>query len=153
MQGDRKPLPLAQEAFDERTAQFSPDTRWIAYESNESGQYEIYIRPFPDPGARTRVSIAGGVQPRWRADGTELFYVSPDSRLMTVPVRLPSTGTSIVLGSPTPLFLVPVVSTVQGGVTFEYDIARDGQRFLVNTLVEEPPTPISLILNRRPIPR
>jgi len=150
--GDRQPFPVAQSRFDERTAQFSPDTRWIVYESNESGQFEIYVRPFPGPGASTRVSSAGGTQPRWRQDGSELFYLAPGSRLMTVPLRLPSSASGITLGTPVPLFVVAATSTVQGGISFEYDVSRDGQKFLVNTLVEQAPTPISLILNRKPLP-
>jgi serine/threonine protein kinase/Tol biopolymer transport system component len=149
--GDRTPFPVVQSRFDERTAQFSPDTRWIAYESNESGQFEIYVRPFPGPGASTRVSSAGGTQPRWRQNGSELFYLDPNSRLMTAPLRLPAGASGISLGSPVPLFVIAATSTVQGGVSFEYDVSRDGQKFLVNTLVEQAPAPISLILNRKPL--
>ena len=148
--GDRTPLPVVQSPFDDRTAQFSPDTRWIAYESNESGQFEIYVRPFPGPGASMRVSASGGSQPRWRRDGGEIFYLTPDSRLMAVPVRLPQSGTAIAVDSPVPLFFMPVTSTVQGGLTFEYDVSADGRTFLVNARVEQTTAPISLILNRRP---
>jgi len=151
MQGDGKPVPVLQEEFDERDAQFSPDGRWIAYESNRSGDYEIYLHPFPGPGPSTRVSNAGGAQPRWRQDGTELFYVAPDSRLMAVSVELPASGLDLSVGTPRPLFSMRVTSTVQGGVTHEYDVSADGQRFLVNAIVEQPTAPISLILNRAPL--
>jgi serine/threonine protein kinase/Tol biopolymer transport system component len=153
MEGDRKPVAVGHEEFDEREAQFSPDDRWIAFESNKSGDFEIYVRPFPGPGASTRVSIAGGCQPRWRHDGAELFYVAPDGHLMATPVRLPSTGTGIVLGTPQPLFSARITSTVHGGITHDYDVSADGRRFLMNLLVEQPPTPISLILDRRPASR
>jgi serine/threonine protein kinase/Tol biopolymer transport system component len=153
LRGESSPTPVVESPFDERSGQFSPDGRWIAYESNESGQYEIYVRPFNTPGASRLVSTAGGSQPRWRSDGSELFYLTPDSRLVAVPVKLPAAGTDFSLGSPTPLFQVRATSTVQGGVTFEYAVAADGQRFLVNTFVEHPASPISLILNRRPLPR
>jgi Tol biopolymer transport system component len=149
MKSERTPFPVAQTAADERTARFSPDGRWIAFESNESGQFDIYLRPFPGPGINIRVSTAGGVQPRWRSNGSELFYVAPDSKLMMVPVRLPSKGADVKLGSPTALFSVRITSTVQGGVTHEYDVTPDGQKFLVNTHLEQTTAPISLILNRR----
>jgi Tol biopolymer transport system component len=149
--GAAPPIAVAQSPFDERSAQFSPDARWIAYESNESGQYEIYVRPFPGPGTGTRVSTNGGAQPRWRRNGSELFYISPDSRLMSVPMAFPSRDT-IRPGTPVPLFSVRVTSTVHGGTAFEYDVSADGQRFLVNTMVERPTAPISLILNRRSRP-
>ncbi len=97
------------------------------------------------------MSTDGGSQPRWRSDGSELFYLTPDSRLMSVPVRLPASGTEIILGTPVPLFVVRATSTVQGGVTFEYVVAANGQRFLINTFVERPVAPISLILNRKPV--
>ena len=70
---------------------------------------------------------------------------------MTVPLRLPSSASGITPGSPVPLFVIAATSTVQGGVSFEYDVSRDGQKFLVNTLVEQAPAPISLILNRKPL--
>jgi dipeptidyl aminopeptidase/acylaminoacyl peptidase len=153
MKSERTPFPVVQTASDERTARFSPDGRWITYESNESGQFEIYLRPFPGPGVSIRVSTGGGVQPRWRSNGSELFYVTPDSRLMAVPVRLPSKGTDVKLGSPVALFSVRITSTVQGGVTHEYDVTADGQRFLVNTHLEQTTAPISLILYRKPLPQ
>jgi Tol biopolymer transport system component len=80
LDGDRKPFPVAQERFDERDGQFSPDVKWIAYESDESGRYEIYVQPFPGSGGKHRVSTDGGTQVRWRADGTELFYIAQDGR-------------------------------------------------------------------------
>ena len=148
MQGDGEPVPVLQEEFDERGAQFSPDGRWIAFESNRSGDYEVYLYPFPGPGPSTRVSNAGGAQPRWRRDGAELFYVAPDSRLMAVSVELPARGLDLSVGTPRPLFSMRVTSTVQGDVTHEYDVSADGQRFLVNAIVEQPTAPISLVLNR-----
>jgi serine/threonine protein kinase/Tol biopolymer transport system component len=152
-EGDRKPVAVAHEEFDERDAQFSPDDRWIAFESDKSGDFEIYVRPFPGPGASTRVSSAGGCQPRWRHDGTELFYVAPDGHLVAVPVKLPTSGNGIVLGTPRPLFSTRIRSTVQGGVVHEYDVSADGQRFLMNLPDERPPNPIELILDRRPASR
>ena len=88
MMGERKPFAVLQSTFDEIQGQFSPDGRWLAYASNESGRYEIYVRTFPEAGGKWQVSAAGGMQPRWRRDGRELFYVAPDTRLMAVPLRL-----------------------------------------------------------------
>ena len=147
LQGDNKPILVAQTRFDERTAQFSPDSRWVAYESNESGRFEIYVQPFPGSGAKLLVSTGGGSQVRWRADGRELYYVAADGWLMAVPVRLPAGGQNIELGSPAPLFLTRVESTVQGGITHTYTVSADGQRFLMSTFTERTGTPITLILN------
>ena len=83
-EGERKPLPVTTTTYNERDAQFSPDGKWVAYESDEAGAPEIYLQPFPGPGAKQRVSVAGGTQARWRGDGRELFYIaadeSPDGR-------------------------------------------------------------------------
>jgi Tol biopolymer transport system component len=142
-----KPILVAQTRFDERTAQFSPDTRWVGYESNESGRFEIYVQPFPAGGAKVLVSTGGGSQVRWRGDGRELFYVAADGRLMAVPVRISTRDQTIELGSPVALFLTRVESTVQGGNAHAYTVSADGQRFLMTTFTEQTGTPITLILN------
>ena len=85
--GDRKPFPFLESSFVETRGQFSPDGRWIAYASNESGQLEIYVARFPEPGERRRVSTAGGLWPRWRRDGTELVYLAPDNTLTAATVN------------------------------------------------------------------
>jgi eukaryotic-like serine/threonine-protein kinase len=151
---NRDPIPVATSPdYDQRVAQFSPDSRFIAYESNETGQFQIYVRPFKPGAASKPVSAGGGSQPRWRRYGKEdmeLFYVAPDSSLMSVAIRgLP--GDELSIGQPVPLFSAPIMSSVQGGLSFEYDVSADGKEFLVNTFVEHPPVPISLILNRRPL--
>jgi Tol biopolymer transport system component len=138
---------VAQSAFDERTAQLSPDGRWITYESNESGRFETYAQAFPGPGAKVPVSAGGGSQPRWRSDGAELFYVSPDGRLNAAAVRLPAAGQSIEVGRPIPLFQARIDGAVRGGTTYEYAVAAGGQRFLLNSYPEPASAPITLILN------
>lgn len=95
MTGDDKPLPLLQSSSDESDARVSPDGRWIAYVSNESGIDQIYVRTFPPPGSVWQVSTNGGTRPRWRGDGRELFFVAPDGALTAVGV---TTGASLVLG-------------------------------------------------------
>ena len=102
--GEPKPDPFLATDFDERRGQFSPDGRWVAYKSNESGRYEIYVRGFPGAGGKWKVSVAGGTQPRWRRDGREIYYVAPDNKLMAVEVK-PS-GAALEVGSPKELFAV-----------------------------------------------
>lgn len=82
--GDRKPFPILQTALNESAGQFSPDGHWIAYASNESGRFEVYVAPFPGPGGKWQVSAAGGFFPRWRRDTREMFYLAPDNALMAV---------------------------------------------------------------------
>ncbi|MCA1660594.1 MAG: hypothetical protein LC642_08695, partial [Verrucomicrobiaceae bacterium] len=91
MSGDRQPFPFLQTEFNEQAAQFSPDGKWIAYSSDESGAPEVYVQTFPASGGRWRVSTDGGRQPRWRRDGRELFYITADGKLMAVDVKLGAT--------------------------------------------------------------
>jgi Tol biopolymer transport system component len=91
---------------EERDAQFSPDGEWIAYQSNESGRFEIYAQPFPGPGPRQLISTHGGAQVRWRRDGRELFYIALDGKLMSVPIR--TGGNTLDVGAPEPLFAARV---------------------------------------------
>jgi Tol biopolymer transport system component len=88
MDGSSKPFPVVKTPFDEQGAQFSPDGRWIAYQSNESGRNEIYVQSFPGSGNRSPVSTDGGTQVRWGRDGKELFYISRHGQLMAVPVPI-----------------------------------------------------------------
>jgi Tol biopolymer transport system component len=148
MQGPREPFPVSNQTnADERIGQLSPDGKWVAFESNESGRYEVYIQAFPTPAAKTVVSTSGGRQVRWSPDGQELFYVAPDARLMAVSLRPRADGRPIDVSSPVPLFLTKVSGVTTGGSGIEYDVSRDGKRFLMNTLVEQSGMPITLILN------
>ena len=110
---------------------FSPDGRWIVYQSNESGRFEIYVRPFPQPGGKWQVSTEGGHAPIWSADGKEIFFVGDDSRLTAVPVRADA---GIEIGTPEPLFEVHLRRSVLGRL---YDVSADGKRFLLNTAVDD----------------
>ena len=150
LDGDRKPYPVVQTSFDERDAQFSPDGKWIAYQSNESGRFEIYIQPFPGPGSKLQVSTNGGAQARWRRDGKELFYIALDDRLMAVPIRLASNPQSAEPSSPIPLFATHVGGALQSPFMQQYEVSPDGQRFLMNTFTEEAASPITVILNWKP---
>lgn len=143
--GDRKPVPFLQTEFNETHAQFSPDGRWVAYVSDESGRAEVYVQSFPVSGGKWQVSTTGGDQPQWRRDGRELFYVTPDKRLMAAAV---TPGASFEAGAPATLFAtrIPTTSSIDDRNSFVP--AADGQRFLVNNLVEEGNTqPITLVLN------
>jgi serine/threonine protein kinase/Tol biopolymer transport system component len=144
---DRKPFPLVQTEFEERGAKFSPDGRWIAYQSNESGQFEIYVQPFPGPGAKTRISTEGGAQVRWRHDGKELFYMALDGRLMAVSIRLPVSGLTVESETPTPLFPARPFRAVEHLDGPQYVVSPDGQRFLVNTVGDATAPPIRVIVN------
>jgi Tol biopolymer transport system component len=150
LETDRKPFPVTQTSFNERSGQFTPDGRWIAYESDESGRYEIYIQPFPGPGGRVQVSTNGGAQARWRRDGKELFYIALDNRLMGVPIRLASNSQTIDAGAPVPLFTTHIGGAISVPNKQQYDVSPDGQRFLMNTIIEETALPITVILNWHP---
>jgi len=128
-----------------RSAQFSPDGRWVAYSSNESGSMEVYVAPFPSGNGKWQVSSGGGQEPRWRKDGKELFYLSRDSKMMAVPV---STGASFESGSPAALFQTHRRQPMSSQDIFSYDVSADGQRFLIATKVDEGnASPLSVLLN------
>ncbi|HEV3215640.1 MAG TPA: protein kinase [Vicinamibacterales bacterium] len=150
----RKPFPIVQTSFDETQGQFSPDGRWIAYTSNESGRDEIYVRPFSDAGGKWQVSTGGGSQPRWRGDGNEIFYVAADAHLMAVPIRATSEGRAIDAGKP--LVLFPTHLANGSGISLTgwqsralYAVTRDG-RFLMNVNADAATPdipPLTVVLN------
>jgi Tol biopolymer transport system component len=148
-----KPAPFLQTPFTEMQGQFSPGPeagRWVAYASDESGTWQIYVQPFPAApsggSGKFQVSTGGGVQPRWRGDGKELFYLAPDGKLMAVEVK---TSPRFEAGIPKALFTVPA-GFVVSSLSFRYAVARDGKRFLINILAlsEGPDTaPVTVIMN------
>src|SRR5882762_2359030 len=128
-----------------RNGQFSPDGKWVAYSSNESGKWEIYVTSFPEPRGKWQVSAGGGEQPRWRGDGKELFYISSDGKIMAAPV---TTGANFDASTPVALFQAVPRQPVSTNDQFVYDVARDGQRFLILTQVKRPESrPMSVIRN------
>jgi WD40 repeat protein len=135
-----KSRPFLQHSFEEHTAEFSPaDTgsapRWFAYTSHETERYEVYIRDFPDGRNKWQVSGQGGLQPHWRRDGRELFYVTPDGTLMSVPVN---PGPNLELSASEPLFATGFrFSEKHRHYMNQYAVSRDGQRFLVNRSIPE----------------
>ena len=158
MDGDPTPRVFLQTPFEETFGTFSPDGRWVAYQSNESGRNEIYVRPFtgaaaPGAGAAAvggqwQVSTAGGIHPRWRHDGQELYYLAPSGALMAAPIAV--TGASVAPGAPVALFPTRIlgggVDSAQGR---QYDVTRDG-RFLINTGLDDAAAPITLLQHWTP---
>ena len=140
---------IANTPADESLVAFSPDGRWVAYQTNESGRFEVVVQPFPDAGGKWQVSTAGGAAPRWSPDGKELYFLAPDPTMMAVPVT--AAGTSFDAGTPVAMFPTRIVD---GGtvatVRPQYAVARDG-RFLINqALADATAAPIALILNWNP---
>lgn len=135
LDGDRKPYPFRVSSFNDFYGMFSPDRRWLAYASDESGQTEIYIESIPSGTRRLQVSAGGGNWPVWRHDGAELFY-RQGKDVMVVSVRI--TATDIEIGKPLKLFSAPIVT--------RFMVSRDGQRFLIALPVESlpPSTPITV---------
>jgi eukaryotic-like serine/threonine-protein kinase len=113
----------------------------VAYQSDESGRYEVYIDAFPEPRGKIRVSTAGGTFPQWRADGHELFYISPDYKLMAVSLK--EAGNSIEPAAPHELFAISTPGTYMS----PYEVTRDGQRFLVLSAQEEVSQSLTMIVN------
>jgi Tol biopolymer transport system component/tRNA A-37 threonylcarbamoyl transferase component Bud32 len=146
--GGQKPFPYLQTMFDEEHGRFSPDARWIAYSSNESGRSEVYVQSFPMPGTKFQISSNGGSEPEWRKDGTELFYIGGEGgMLMAAPIKLGrSASEPLQPGQSKPLFPLPFVSSFI--VRRSYDVSNDGQRFLVPVLpAGAAPPPLTVVLN------
>jgi Tol biopolymer transport system component len=144
----RKPRPFVSTAADESMGTFSPDGRWVAYETNESGRPEIVVASFANPTNRWQVSVGGGRQPRWHPDGSELYFIAPGGKLMGEPV--PASGTAFEVRPATPLFQVQIATTASAAKKPQYAVARDG-RFLINQLVNEATiAPITVLMNWNP---
>ena len=158
MEGEHRPWVFLQTPFNEVRAEFSPDGRWVAYESNESGRMEIYVRPFVPPGppgttpstaaAQWQVSTAGGIAPVWRPDVKELYYLNPAGTMMSAPIAV--SGTTFSAGAPVALFPAHIVGGgLDSSANRQYDVAPDG-RFLINTVMNEAVAPITLIQHWNP---
>jgi serine/threonine protein kinase len=161
-QGNANLVPFLQTEFDETLGQISPDGRWLAYVSNESQEYEVYVRPFPSGAGKWRISKSSGrhvgsttTQPRWSRDGKELFYLTgPVGKftLMAVPVRAgprPAPGAVAVFDfdSPNPLFEVRANTYDPASSTFFYSVSKDGQRFLIDQVEAASEPVLNVIVN------
>jgi Tol biopolymer transport system component len=148
--GDREPFPVAQTSFDEVQGQFSPDGRWVAYASNETGRYEIYLRRFPDGGGKQQMTTEGGISPRWRRDGRELFYLTRDDQLMVVPIQPGADSRTVSAGAPSQLFATRIaIGGNIGGFSSkaQYAVAPNG-RFLLNVNTDDTAlSPITIVQN------
>jgi Tol biopolymer transport system component len=147
--GDHTPFQVTHASSSETNGQFSPNGGWVAYQSNQSGRFEIYVQAFPASTGETLVSAGGGIQPRWSHDGTELFYLAPDGQLMSVQIKLMEH--SIEARTPVALFRAQLAAlgsnyTSDTNLLHQYSVAPDG-RFLVTTTMDEATPPITVVLN------
>jgi DNA-binding winged helix-turn-helix (wHTH) protein/Tol biopolymer transport system component len=137
------PIPYLRTSFEELQGQVSPDGRWLAYTSDESGRWEVYVQSFPTPGTKYVISNSGGGEPQWRADGRELFYMASDHTLMSVPV---ASSTPWRSGRPEPLFRAPVAGDLTR-YRNRYQVAANGQRFLLDSVVKDGSQDVTLVVN------
>ena len=139
--GERKPFAFLQTEFNERSGAFSPDSKWIAYDSDESGRREIYVQPFPPSGAKWQISKSGGTVPKWRRDGRELFYLGADGKLMAVAINA---GATFQASIPAPLFDHRVLNPLA-----RFAVTRDGKRFLIPASLAAAATasPVTVVIN------
>ena len=155
LEGERRPIAYPHDRFNEAQGQFAPGRgggragppKWIAYSSNASGDNEIWVQAFPPSGRGIRISNGGGVEPRWRHDGRELFYLSPEGGLMSVDITLEP---QFAVGQARELFKTRIVRGGSRAYSYHYDVAPDGKRFLIITRPEEGSVespPITVVLN------
>jgi eukaryotic-like serine/threonine-protein kinase len=137
--------PIISSKWMTRGGQFSPDGRWVAYSSNESGRMEVYVMSFGDSSGKWQVSNGGGSEPRWRQDGKELFFLASDGKMMATPVV---SGTGFEAGSPVTLFQTHRRQPISSQDLFSYAVSNDGQRFLFASKLEETgAAPLTVVLN------
>jgi hypothetical protein len=138
--GDRKPFPYLQSAFQEGYGKLSPNGQWLAYQSNETKRFEVYVQTFPTPGGKWQVSTNGGGSPEWSRDGKELYFIGADQKMMVVQVK---DGVKFEASVPKALFDVHTVN----GLNFVFDVSKDG-RFLIPTPVEQSASvPMTVVVN------
>jgi Tol biopolymer transport system component len=145
----RRPFAFLHSEFNELYGQLSPDGRWMAYTSDESGRREVYVRRFPEGNGQQRISTGGGEQPRWRSDGKELFFVSAEGTLTAVAMKSaqPSdSAASVLIEAPMPLFETRI-GEGSGHVAFQYDVSADGKRFVVATTPRPESTSLTAVIN------
>jgi serine/threonine protein kinase/Tol biopolymer transport system component len=147
---DRMPRVVANSPFDERHGQFSPDGRFVAYATDESGRLEVVVQSFPEPKGRWIVSTNGGVQPRWRADGGELYFLASDGTLMAASVQ--EMGSALEIGTPVALFPTRTVDLGTANFRPQYAVSRDGRFLVLQPDREDTASPITLLINWKPKP-
>ena len=152
------PFVTLKTPFEERWAQLSPESRWLVYMSNESGRREVYVRAFAEAnvagrhtGGQWQVSNVGGIFPRWAPNGREVYYIGPKGEMMAAAITV--AGDDLEVGTPSVLFQTQIVGGgVDNGQGLQFDVARDG-RFLINSVVQGPSTPITLVHSWQPARR
>lgn len=143
LSGDHKPFPVVQSPFDDRNPSVSPNSKWMAYQNNESGRTEVYITSFPGGGARWQVSTSGGSDAMWRGDGKELYFLDPLTNIMAEDVD--SSSGAPRLGVPHALFQAV---GIQRSIVGTYTVTKDGKRFLINGgLARQGTEPLTLVQN------
>jgi Tol biopolymer transport system component len=150
LSGDRKTVPLLHTPFSESHGQVSPDGKWLAYYSNETGQTEVHVRPFPAGAGNWQVSTSGGVFPRWRGDGRELYYMERASSGQLMAVDVKSSGSAFEAGTPKELFYSGYINLTHVANYHTYAVSADGQHFLIPRLPndsEATAAPIAVVLN------
>jgi Tol biopolymer transport system component len=150
--GERKPFPVVQTNFVERNGQFSPDGRWVAYTSTESGQSQVYVQPFPKASGKWQISVDGGSQPRWQSDGKQIFYLGRENQMMAASIRIAPNGQGVEPDTPVQLFTtrMPLGGGLQAATTKQqYVVSSDGQRFLIRSAPQQESgsVPITVLLN------
>jgi eukaryotic-like serine/threonine-protein kinase len=140
-----KATPFVATQASENNGMISPDGKWVAYASNDSGEWEIYVTMFPGAQGKWQVSPGGGSEPRWRGDGKEIFYIDPKGILTAIPVNA---GETFSTGTATPLFPLHGRAPISNTDVFSYDVSKDGKRFLVNRNVKpDHVEPLTVVLN------
>jgi Tol biopolymer transport system component len=146
--GSSRPFAVVNTDAEDTSGKFSPDGKWIAYESNRSGRPEVFVRAFPGPGAEAQVSVQGGAQVRWAPHGRELFFIALDGRLMSAAIKVSSDGQTVEAGACVPLFATKIGAALQLVSQPQYMVSPDGKRFLMNSLTGDTQTsPIAVLLN------
>jgi Tol biopolymer transport system component len=150
--GERVPIRFNPSPFSQTAGRLSPDGKWVAYSSDETGRSEIVVQTFPKPGGKWQISTAGGIFPRWRRDGKELYFQALDGKLMAVPISYGRTGDVVIEpGTPAPLFEAHTVGGPSSPTGFrqQYDVSSDGQRFLLNLEAdnEKAAPPFTVVMN------
>jgi Tol biopolymer transport system component len=147
LEGEHKPMEYLVSPSNEGSAQFSPDGKWMVYVSDESGRPEVYVQPIPTSGEKHQISKTGGTRPRWRQDGKELLYVAADGKLMSAPVK--PGGPAFDFGTTQPVMAQPLFGGSAAPSGAGYQLAPDGQRFLVVIAAEQTPaaSPYTVWLN------
>ena len=152
LSAERKPVPYLQSQFNESDGQISPDGRWVAYSSNESGRAEVYVQGLSSPASKWQVSTSGGSRPRWRRDREELFFRDAAVAGRTYAVSVESAGDGLRFGIPKFLFETPFSSLTGHPTAYGlYAVSGDGQRFLIpsrpSATSDDQVTPLTVVLN------